>query len=83
MVPVGRFEFALLMALATSSMPIERAASSRGSTSTRTANFCDPKMLTCATPLTIEMRCATCDWAISSSTDSDSVDDRRTMKKID
>ena len=42
-----------------------------------------PKMLTCATPLTIEIRCATCDCAISSSTASDSVDDRRTMKKID
>ena len=83
MVPVGRLEFALEIAPATSSMPIDRAASSRGSTSTRTANFCDPKMLTCATPLTIEIRCATWDCAISSSIASDNVDDRRTMKKID
>ena len=81
MVPVGRFEFALLMALATSSMPIDRAAPRADRHAHR--KLCDPKMLTCATPLTIEMRCATCDCAISSSTDSDSVDDRRTMKKID
>ena len=48
-------------------MPIDRAASCRGSTSTRTAYFCEPKTLTCATPLTIEMRCATLVCANSSS----------------
>ena len=68
---------------ATSSMPIERAASSRGSTSIRTAYFCEPNTLTCATPLTIEIRWATTDCAISSSVESGSVDDRRMRKKID
>ncbi|MNC90385.1 hypothetical protein D3C83_64760 [compost metagenome] len=73
---------ALWMAAATSSMPMPRAASWRGSTSTRTANFCEPKTLTCATPLTIEMRCATFACASSSRADSGSVLERMTMKKI-
>ena len=81
--PVGRFELALCTDDATSSMPIERAASSRGSTLIRTANFCDPNTFTWATPLTIEMRWATTDCAISSSVESWRVGDRRMMKKID
>src|SRR5688572_33322333 len=48
----------------------------------RTAYFCEPNTLTCATPLTIEMRCATLDCASSSSAESGSVLDRMTMKKI-
>jgi hypothetical protein len=83
MVPVGRFELALCTADATSSMPIEREASSRGSTSMRTAYFCEPNTFTCATPLTIEMRCPMVDCAISSRVESGSVGERRMMKKID
>ena len=49
----------------------------------RTACFCEPNTFTCATPLTMEMRCATVVWAISSIVDSGSVLDRRTMKKMD
>ena len=49
----------------------------------RTAYFCEPNTFTCATPLTIEMRCATLVCAISSIVDSGSVVERRTMKKID
>ena len=41
-VPVGWLTFAASMAPATWSMPIIREASCIGSTSTRTANFCDP-----------------------------------------
>ena len=37
-------------------MPMPRADSRRGSTSTRTAYLAAPKTCTCATPLTIEMR---------------------------
>ena len=39
-------------------MPICFAASSRGSSWTRTAYFCEPKTCTWATPWTIEIRCA-------------------------
>ena len=39
----------------------------------RTACFCEPNTFTCATPLTIEMRCATLVCAISSSVESGSV----------
>jgi hypothetical protein len=45
----------------------------RGSSSTRTAYFCAPNTCTCATPLTIEMRCAIVVSAYSSSVDSGSV----------
>src|SRR6478672_3679457 len=51
-------------------MPIWRVASCIGSTSIRTAYFCEPKTFTCATPLTIERRCAsTCSayWSICES----------------
>ncbi len=57
-VPVGRLTFALVIAVATWSRPIEWADSLRGSTSMRTAYFAAPNTRTCATPLTIEMRCA-------------------------
>ena len=49
-----------MTAWATSSMPTPRDASARGSSWMRTAYFCDPYTITCATPLTIEIR-----WAIS------------------
>ena len=81
--PVGRFEFAVAMVLATSSMPIERAASSRGSTSTRTAYFWDPNTSTDATPESIEIRCAMVCCAYSSMSDNGSVADRRTSKIVD
>jgi hypothetical protein len=50
--------FARAMAASTSSMPSPREASARGSTCTRTAYFCEPKMVTCATPVIVEMRWA-------------------------
>ena len=58
---------------ATSSMPICRAASCVGSTSMRTAYFCAPKTLTCATPLTIDRRCARTVSAYWSTCESGSV----------
>src|SRR5207244_4495618 len=57
-VPVGLLTLAREMAASTSSRPMPRAASARGSTCTRTAYFCEPKIVTCATPLTVEMRWA-------------------------
>ena len=58
-VPVGTLRVAALHArCVTSSMPIWRVASALGSSCTRTAYFCAPKTCTCATPFTIEMRCA-------------------------
>jgi hypothetical protein len=57
-VPVGRLEFEPLIAAATASMPICRAASCVGSMSTRTAYLAAPNTLTCATPVTIDRRCA-------------------------
>jgi hypothetical protein len=45
-------------ACSTSSRPIPRVVSARGSTWTRTAYFCEPKTWTCATPVTVEMRWA-------------------------
>ena len=56
--PVGRFTLLVEMALTTSSMPIFRTASACGSSWMRTAYFCEPYTCTCATPETIEMRCA-------------------------
>ena len=43
----------------TSSRPMPRAASARGSSWIRTAYFCAPKIATSATPGTVAMRCAT------------------------
>ena len=51
-------------------MPMPRRASSRGSSWMRTAYFCEPYTLTCATPLTVEMRCARFVCASSSSCES-------------
>ena len=65
--------------MATSSMPMPRADSLRGSRSTRTAYLAAPNSCTCATPLTIEMR-----WPIVSAysltVDSGSVADRSDRK---
>ena len=46
------------MACSTSSMPMPRVASARGSTCTRTAYFWEPNTKTWATPLMVEIRCA-------------------------
>jgi hypothetical protein len=54
------------------------AESRRGSRSTRTAYFAAPNTCTCATPLTIEMRCAIVDSAYSSITGSGNVAERST-----
>jgi hypothetical protein len=72
-VPVGRFTLPRPIASATSSIDRLRAASWRGSTSTRTANFCAPKIPTCATPSIIEMRCAMLISAYSLMSESGSV----------
>ncbi len=64
---------ALRTASATSSMPMPRAASCRGSSWTRTAYFCGPKTCTCATPETVEMRWAIMTSPYSSSSESGSV----------
>ena len=68
--PLGMFGFAASMAAATSSMPMPRLASCRGSTCTRAAYFAEPPTFTAATPLTVEMRCAITVSAYSSSCDS-------------
>ena len=59
-------------------MPIPCAESLRGSRSMRTADFDAPPTVTCATPLTVEMRCASVDWAYSSTADIGSVLERST-----
>jgi hypothetical protein len=59
--------FAAAIAWATWSIPIILDASCCGSTSTRTANFCDPNTLTCATPVTMDRRWASRFWAYRSS----------------
>ena len=56
--PDGRLTFCACTALCTSSMPMPRAASCDGSSWIRTAYFCEPYTTTCATPGTIEIRCA-------------------------
>ncbi len=68
--PLGMFTFAALMASATSSMPMPRLASWRGSTCTRVAYLAAPPTFTAATPLTVEIRCAITVSAYSSSCDS-------------
>ena len=73
MVPVGRFTFQFRRAASTSLMPIWREASLNGSSCTRTAYFCAPSTATCATPDTIEMRCAMRVSAYSSSVQSGNV----------
>jgi len=62
-VPVGRLTLAAATACSTSSMPMPRVASARGSTCTRTAYFCEPNTWTWATPLIVEIRWASSVWA--------------------
>ncbi|OLD94042.1 MAG: hypothetical protein AUG80_19295 [Candidatus Rokubacteria bacterium 13_1_20CM_4_68_9] len=62
------FTLACATALCTSSMPMPRAASSRGSTWTRTAYFCEPNTWTWATPLIVEIRWPRLVCAYSSTT---------------
>src|SRR5689334_25418652 len=81
--PVGRLVLAWRIDSATWSMPIPRAASTRGSAWTRTAYFCDPYAFTWATPLIIDSRWATTVWAYSSSLYSGSVSVFRTNSRID
>ena len=63
-------------------MPIPRATSACGSTCTRTAYFCDPNTDTCATPSTVDMRCARKVSAYSSNADSDSVGELTARNRI-
>src|SRR3984893_19257534 len=65
--PVGEFTFQARSDASTSLMPICRDASACGSSCACTANFWLPSTCTCATPLTIEMRCAMRVSAYSSS----------------
>src|SRR3989442_15365215 len=81
-VPVGRFGLPADTAAVTSSRPIPRAASAFGSTWIRTAYLPDPNTCTCATPLTVDKRCARNVSAYSSNTDSGSVPDVRARYRI-
>ena len=67
MVPVGVLTFQFLSAASTSLMPICRAASACGSICACMAYFWLPSTCTCATPLTVEIRCAMRVSAYSSS----------------
>ena len=80
--PVGRFTFADWTASLTAPMGIPREASARGSKRMRTAYFCEPNTETCATPSTIEMRCASTFSAYSSSFESESSFEVSTRKRI-
>jgi len=71
--PVGRLALLLVTASTTSSMPMRRYASARGSSWMRTAYFCEPYTFTWATPSTVEMRCARYVSAYSSTVESGSV----------
>src|SRR5258708_29766519 len=62
-------------------MPIWRAASCVGSRSTRTAYFCAPNTFTCATPVTIEIRCARTVSAYRSTCASGSVSELRVRNR--
>ena len=81
-VPVGRLTFWSLIAWATSSMPMPREASARGSTWTRTAYFCPPMTATCATPLIVEILCAICVSPYSSRVQSGRVSEVSAMYRI-
>jgi len=74
--PVGRLTLPVFTASATSSMPIFRVAMACGSSWMRTAYFWEPYTCTCATPDTIEMRCARNVSAYSSSWESGRVVER-------
>ena len=73
--PVGMFTLPCCMAFTTSSSPMPRVASSRGSSCARTAYFCEPRMFTCATPGVVEMRCARSVSAYSFTSESRSVEE--------
>ena len=72
-VPVGRLTLFFSSAACTSLRPIPRDASRLGSSCARTAYFCAPMTLTCATPVIMEMRCEIIVSAYSSTTESGSV----------
>src|SRR5262245_4155829 len=63
-------------------MPILRDARRAGSAWILTAYFCAPKTFTCATPDSVEMRCARSVSAYSSTWLIGSVADERTRKRI-
>ncbi len=71
------FTFAAATAADASSMPMPLVARARGSSWTRTAYFCAPKTWTCATPETVEIRCAMIVSAYSSIVESGSVGEVR------
>src|SRR6266581_195440 len=75
--PVGRLTFHAATASATSWVLTPREASARGSSWMRTAYFCEPNTCTCATPDTVDNRCARNVSAYSSSAESDRVVDVR------
>ena len=54
-------------------MPMPREASAFGSSCTCTAYFCEPMTCTWATPLIVDMRCASSVCAYSSTVDIGSV----------
>src|SRR5262245_59634258 len=60
-----------------------RDASARGSTWTCTAYFCVPNTCTCATPVTVEIRCAITVCAYSSSVHMGIVSDVSAIRKMD
>ncbi len=59
-----------------------RVASAFGSSWIRTAYCCEPYTCTCATPLMVEICCASRFSAYSATVDSGSVDEERTMFRI-
>ena len=80
--PIGWLTLACVMAFCSSSKPMSRAASRSGLARIRTANFCEPKTRTCATPLIVESRWASWVSAYSLTCGSGRVGDERAMKKI-
>src|SRR6185369_15785423 len=80
--PVGWLELARSTAEATSSMPMPRLARARGSSCTRTAYFCEPKMLTCDTPLKVASRGEITVSAYSLITDSGKLGELSAMNRI-
>ena len=71
--PTGVVELAAATARWTSSSEMPRAASKSGSTWTRMAYFCGPRMVTCATPASVDSRCPILISANSLIVDSGSV----------
>ncbi len=81
-VPTGTLEFARLTALRISSSEMLRAAAADGSTWTRIAKRCEPKICTWATPWIWEICWASTVSAYSLTTCSGSVADRVEMNRI-